>query len=339
MTVRRAIALLTVVAGISSAQDLTGAGATFPYPMYSKWFNDYALKTGVKINYQSIGSGGGVRQISEQTVDFGATDGPMNDEELGRARGGKILHIPTVMGADVVVYNLAELKQPLKLNGMLIADIFLGKVTKWNDARIATENRGVALPATDIVVVHRSDGSGTTYIWTDYLSAVSPDWAAGPGKGKDVKWPVGLGGKGNEGVAGQVKQLPGSIGYVELIYARQNKLAFAHVKNAAGNYVEPSIGGVTAAAAAVAKGLPKDTDFRVSIVNAPGKDAYPISSLTWLLVYEQQANGEKGKKLVDFLKWMLADGQKDAAALDYAPLPPAIVKQLQERIKAIMISS
>ena len=339
MTVRRAIALLTVVAGISSAQDLTGAGATFPYPMYSKWFNDYALKTGVKINYQSIGSGGGVRQISEQTVDFGATDGPMNDEELGRARGGKILHIPTVMGADVVVYNLAELKQPLKLNGMLIADIFLGKVTKWNDARIATENRGVALPATDIVVVHRSDGSGTTYIWTDYLSAVSPDWAAGPGKGKDVKWPVGLGGKGNEGVAGQVKQLPGSIGYVELIYARQNKLAFAHVKNAAGNYVEPSIGGVTAAAAAVAKGLPKDTDFRVSIVNAPGKDAYPISSLTWLLVYEQQANGEKGKKLVDFLKWMLADGQKDAAALDYAPLPPAIVKQLQERIKAIKISS
>ena len=338
MTVRRAIALLTVVVGISSAQDLTGAGATFPYPMYSKWFNDYALKTGVKINYQSIGSGGGVRQISEQTVDFGATDGPMNDEELGRARGGKILHIPTVMGADVVVYNLAELKQPLKLNGMLIADIFLGKVTKWNDARIATENRGVALPATDIVVVHRSDGSGTTYIWTDYLSAVSPDWAAGPGKGKDVKWPVGLGGKGNEGVAGQVKQLPGSIGYVELIYARQNKLAFAHVKNAAGNYVEPSIGGVTAAAAAVAKGLPKDTDFRVSIVNAPGKDAYPISSLTWLLVYEQQANGEKGKKLVDFLKWMLADGQKDAAALDYAPLPPAIVKQLQERIKAIKIS-
>ena len=339
MTVRRAIALLTVVAGISSAQDLTGAGATFPYPMYSKWFNDYALKTGVKINYQPIGSGGGVRQISEQTVDFGATDGPMNDEELGRARGGKILHIPTVMGADVVVYNLAELKQPLKLNGMLIADIFLGKVTKWNDARITTENRGVALPATDIVVVHRSDGSGTTYIWTDYLSAVSPDWAAGPGKGKDVKWPVGLGGKGNEGVAGQVKQLPGSIGYVELIYARQNKLAFAHVKNAAGNYVEPSIGGVTAAAAAVAKGLPKDTDFRVSIVNAPGKDAYPISSLTWLLVYEQQANGEKGKKLVDFLKWMLADGQKDAAALDYAPLPPAIVKQLQERIKAIKISS
>ena len=338
MTVRRAIALLTVVAGISSAQDLTGAGATFPYPMYSKWFNDYALKTGVKINYQSIGSGGGVRQISEQTVDFGATDGPMNDEELGRAMGGKILHLPTVMGADVVVYKLADLKQPLKLSGMLIADIFLGKVTTWNDARIATENRGVALPATDIVVVHRSDGSGTTYIWTDYLSAVSPDWAAGPGKGKDVKWPVGLGGKGNEGVAGQVKQLPGSIGYVELIYARQNKLAFAHVKNATGNYVEPSIGGVTAAAAAVAKGLPKDTDFRVSIVNAPGKDAYPISSLTWLLVYEQQANGEKGKKLVDFLKWMLADGQKDAAALDYAPLPPAIVKQLQERIKAIKIS-
>ncbi|MBI3792164.1 MAG: phosphate ABC transporter substrate-binding protein PstS [Gemmatimonadetes bacterium] len=328
----------SLVAGNAvQAQDLTGAGATFPYPMYSKWFNDYAAKTGVKINYQSIGSGGGVRQISEQTVDFGATDGPMSDEELAKAKGGRILHIPTVMGADVVVYNLPELKAPLKLSGELIADIFLGKVTKWNDARIAAENKGAALPGTDIVVVHRSDGSGTTYIWTDYLTAVSKAWAAGPGKGKDVKWPVGIGGKGNEGVAGQVKQIPGAIGYVELVYARQNKLAYAHVKNAAGAYVEPTIASVTAAAAAIAKGLPKDTDFRLSIVNPGGKDAYPIASMTWLLVYEQQGNAAKGKQLVDFLKWMLVYGQKSAPALDYAPLPAPIVKQLQDRIKQIKV--
>jgi phosphate transport system substrate-binding protein len=320
-----------------AAQDLTGAGATFPAPIYSKWFDDYSVKTGVKINYQSIGSGGGVRQISEQTVDFGASDGPMSDEELAKAKGGAVLHIPTVMGAVVVAYNLPELQKPLKLTGDVIADIFMGKITKWNDARIAAENRGAPLPATDIVVVHRSDGSGTTFIWTDYLSAVSPAWASGPGKGKDVKWPVGLGGKGNEGVAGQVKQLAGSIGYVELVYARQNKLAYAHVKNASGAYVEPTIESVTAAAAAVAKGLPKDTDYRLSIVNAPGKDAYPISSMTWLLVYKQQANADKGKKLVDFLKWMLNDGQKSAPALDYSPLPGAIVKQLQDRIKEIRI--
>ena len=332
-----AVILLATTAAAAVAQDLTGAGATFPYPMYSKWFNDYAIKTNVKINYQSIGSGGGVRQISEQTVDFGATDGPMSDEELGKAKGGKILHIPTVMGADVVVYNLPELKAPLKLDGALIADIFLGKITKWNDPRIAAENKGVALPATDIVVVHRSDGSGTTYIWTDYLTSVSKDWAAGPGKGKDVKWPVGIGGKGNEGVAGQVKQIPGTIGYVELVYARQNKLSYAHIKNAHGNYVDATIESVTAAASEIAKGLPKDSDYRISIVNAPGKDAYPISSLTWLLVYENQANSEKGKKLVDFLKWMLADGQKSAPSLDYAPLPGAIVRQLQDRIKQIKV--
>ena len=321
----------------AAAQDLTGAGATFPYPIYSKWFNDYAAKTGVKINYQSIGSGGGVRQISEQTVDFGATDGPMSDEELAKAKGGAILHIPTVMGADVVIYNLPELTKPLRMSGGLIADIFLGRVARWNDPRIAAENRGMALPATEIVVVHRSDGSGTTYIWTDYLSSVSPSWAAGPGKGKDVKWPVGLGGKGNEGVAGQVKQLPGSVGYVELAYARQNRLSYAWVKNASGNYVEPTIESITAAAAAVARGLPKDTDFRVSIVNPPGKDAYPIASMTWLLLYSRQANPDKGKKLVDFLGWMLEDGQLSAPALDYAPLPPAIVKQLKERLKVIRL--
>jgi len=332
-----ATALAAAIPTIAGAQDLTGAGATFPYPIYSKWFNDYAAKTGVRINYQSIGSGGGVRQLSEQTVDFGASDGPMSDEELGKAKGGTVLHIPTVMGAVVVVYRLPDLKQPLKVSGPLLADIFLGKITKWNDPRLVAENRGVALPATDILVVHRSDGSGTTYIWTDYLTTVSPAWAGGPGKGKDVKWPVGLGGKGNEGVAGQVKQLPGAIGYVELAYARQNKIPYALVKNAAGKYVEPTIKSVTEAAEGVAKGLPKGTDYRVSIVNAPGKDAYPIASMTWLLVYKRQANAGKGKQLVDFLHWMLEEGQKSAASLDYAPLPPAIVRQLKARIKEIRI--
>ena len=319
------------------AQDLTGAGATFPNPIYTKWFSDYAAKRSVKINYQSIGSGGGKRQISEQTVDFGASDGPMSNEELAKAKGGKLLHIPTVIGADVVVYNLPSVTTPLKFTGEVLAEIFLGKITKWNDARIAGLNKGVSLPNQDILVVHRSDGSGTTYIWTDYLSAVSTDWAAGPGKGTDVKWPVGLGGKGNEGVAGQVKQLAGSIGYVELIYARQNKIPYASIKNAAGNFVDATIQSVTDAAAGVAKGLPKDTDFRISIVNAPGKGAYPISSMTWLLVYEHQADATKGKKLVDFLKWMTVDGQKSAAALDYAPLPMAIVKQVQARIGTIKI--
>lgn len=330
-----ATAMLGATVRPLAAQELTGAGATFPYPMYSKWFIDYAAATKIKINYQSIGSGGGIRQISEQTVDFGASDGPMSDEELAKAKGGPLLHIPTVMGADVVVYNIPGLKGTLKLSGDVIADIFLGKITKWNDARIAAMNAGEKLPNTDILVVHRSDGSGTTYIWTDYLSAVSPAWAAGPGKGKDVKWPVGLGGKGNEGVAGQVKQLAGSIGYVELIYARQNKIPYASIKNAAGTFVDASIASITEAAAGVAKGLPKNTDFRVSIVNAPGKNAYPISSMTWLLVYKNQANPTKGKQLVDFLKWMITEGQKSAPALDYAPLPAAIVKQVQARIAEI----
>ena len=332
-----AAAMALATAPGAGAQDLTGAGATFPNPMYSKWFNDYAAKTGVKINYQSIGSGGGVRQISEQTVDFGASDAPMSDDELSKAKGGEILHIPTVMGADVVVYNVPQVKTQLKLSSDVIADIFLGKVTKWNDPRITALNRGAALPATDILVVHRSDGSGTTYVWTDYLSSVSEEWAKGPGRGKDVKWPVGLGGKGNEGVAGQVKQLPGSIGYVELAYAIQNKMSTATIRNAAGQFVDPTIASITAAAAGVAKGLPKATDFRVSIINAPGKEAYPVASMTWLLVYKQQTNADKGKKLVDFLKWMLDDGQKSAPTLDYAPLPGAIVKQLQDRIKQIRI--
>jgi phosphate transport system substrate-binding protein len=330
-----ASALLSVVAAAQSV-DLTGAGATFPYPIYSKWFADYAQNTGVKINYQSIGSGGGIRQLSEQTVDFGASDGPMSDQELAAAKGGPVLHFPTVMGAVVITYNVPGVVRPLNLSGDVIADIFAGKITKWNDARIVAQNRGVALPNSDILVVHRSDGSGTTYIFSDYLSAVSPTWSSSLGKGKEIKWPVGLGGKGNEGVAGQVKQTPGSIGYVELAYAKQNALPHANVRNAAGRFVTPSIGSVTAAAASMK--LPKNTDYRVSIANAPGKDSYPISSMTWLLVYQNQTDKVKGTKLVDFLRWAYKNGEKSAASLDYAPLPSTMVAQLQNRLKTIRIA-
>ena len=326
------------LSGVASSQsvDLTGAGATFPYPIYSKWFSDYAQRTGVKINYQSIGSGGGIRQLSEQTVDFGASDGPMNDQELANAKGGPVLHFPTVMGAVVITYNVPGVARPLNLSGDVIADIFSGKITKWNDARIVAQNRGVFLPNSDVLVVHRSDGSGTTYIFSDYLAAVSPSWASDLGKGKEIKWPVGLGGKGNEGVAGQVKQMPGSIGYVELAYAKQNKLAYANVRNAAGRYVAPSIASVTAAAASMK--LPKNTDYRVSIVNAPGNDSYPISSMTWILVYQNQSDRAKGAKLVNFLRWAYANGEKTASALDYAPLPKSMVAQLQNRLKTIRVA-
>lgn len=323
----------------TSSVDLNGAGATFPYPIYSKWFSDYAAETGVKINYQSIGSGGGIRQLSEQTVDFGASDSPMSEEEIAKAKGGAILHFPTVLGADAITYNLEEVTQPLKLTGELIADIFLGTVTKWNDARIAAENPGVTLPAKDILVVHRSDGSGTTFIFTDYLATVSPAWASGPGRGKEVKWPVGLGGKGNEGVAGQVKQTPGTIGYVELAYAKQNRLAIAHVKNSSGAYVEPSLESITAAAEGVASKLPPGTDYRISVVNAPGAKAYPISSLTWILAYEKQPDATKGKKLVEFLRWAYTKGQQSAAALDYAPLPDALIQQLTARLSSIQVGA
>jgi phosphate transport system substrate-binding protein len=321
------------------AQDLTGAGATFPYPIYSKWFSDYATKTGVKINYQSIGSGGGIRQLSEQTVDFGATDAPMSDAEIEKAKGGPVLHIPTVLGAVVVTYHLPQLTKPLRLDGQTLADVFLGKITKWNDARIAALNAGAKLPDVDILVVHRSDGSGTSYVFTDYLTAVSPSWAVKPGKGKEVQWPVGLGGKGNEGVAGQVKQLPGSIGYVELAYAKQNKLAFADIRNAKGQFVTPTIAAVTAAAAGAAAALPPTTDYRVSIVNAAGAGAYPISSFTWLLVYKTQADAAKGKKLLDFVRWALTDGEKAVAALDYAPLPPSMAKQLLKRLSTVSLAA
>jgi phosphate transport system substrate-binding protein len=318
--------------------DLTGAGATFPYPIYSKWFADYAAKTGVKINYQSIGSGGGIRQLSEGTVDFGASDSPMKDDEIAKAKG-PVMHFPTVLGAVAVTYNLPGIASGLKLSGPVLADIFAGRVTKWNDAKIASLNAGQKLPATDILVVHRSDGSGTTFVFTDYLTAVSPAWASGPGKGKEVAWPVGLGGKGNDGVAGQVKQTPGAIGYVELAYAKQNSLPFASIKNAAGNFVPPSVEGATAAAAGVAEKLPANTDYRLSIVNAAGADAYPISSFTWILVYAQQTDAAKGKKLLDFLKWALTDGEKEAASLDYAPLPQSMATRLTQRLDSIKVGN
>jgi len=334
-----ALAFLATASVRAQGADLTGAGATFPYPIYSKWFADYAAKTGVKINYQSIGSGGGIRQLSEQTVDFGASDGPMSDEEMGKAKGGAILHIPTVMGAVVMTYNIPGLTQPLKLSSEAIADIFLGKIYKWNAKPIASLNPGVTLPSKDILVVHRSDGSGTTYIFSDFLSSVNGDWKAGPGKGKELQWPVGLGGKGNEGVAGQVKQTPYSIGYVELAYAKQNKLPYALVRNPSGKFIEPTIASVTAAAAGVVAKLPANTDYRISIVNAPGEDAYPISSFTWILLYKNQTDPAKGKKLVDFLKWALHDGEQAAAALDYAPLPQELVARLDERLATLNVSA
>ena len=323
----------------TAGADLTGAGATFPQPIYSKWFSDYAAKTGVKINYQSIGSGGGIRQIQEGTVDFGASDAPMTDDEMAKAKGGPIFHFPTVLGADVITYNVPGVTQSLQLTGDVVADIFLGKIKKWNDARIAGLNQGVKLPASDILVVHRSDGSGTTYVFTDYLTAVSPAWASGPGKAKDVKWPVGLGGKGNEGVAGQIKQTPGTIGYVELAYANQNRLPVARLKNAAGQFVSPTIASITAAAAGALEKLGPNTDYRVSIVNAPGAEAYPISSFTWLLVYQRQQDSAKGKKLVDFIRWALTEGEGSAAALDYAPIPEAVSKQLLEKLASIQVGT
>ncbi len=335
-----ALALAALIGGAgrahAQAADLTGAGATFPAPIYQKWFYDYAQKTGVKINYQPIGSGGGIRQISEQTVDFGASDGPMSDAELAAAKGGPILHIPTVLGAVALTYNVPGVPTGLKLTGDLLADIFLGKLTKWNDPRVVKLNPGVKLPGSDILVVHRADASGTSYIFTDYLSAVSPAWQAGPGKGKDVQWPVGLGGKGNDGVAGQVKQTPGAIGYVELAYAKQNKLPYALIRNQAGRFLAPSIEGATAAAAGVAGGLPATTDFRISIVNAPGATAYPISSFTWILIYKNQHDAARSAKLLDFLRWALHDGQKEVASLDYAPLPPNVVKMLDQRLSTVV---
>jgi phosphate transport system substrate-binding protein len=300
--------------------------------MYSKWFSEYhKLHPDIEINYQSIGSGGGIRQVLAGTVDFGATDGPMTDDQLKEAKT-KILHIPTVLGADVPAYNIPGVSQELKFTPDVLADIFLGKITSWNDARIAKANPGVNLPNQSIIVVHRSDGSGTTYIWTDYLSKVSSDWQGQVGKGTSVRWPVGLGGKGNEGVAGVIRQMQGAIGYIELIYAVQNKIAYGSVKNAAGDFVKASLEGVTAAAASV-KNMP--ADFRVSITNAPGKDAYPVSSFTWLLIPTPAKEPAKGKIIADFLNWMVDDGQKMTADLSYAPLPASVASKVKETIKQV----
>lgn len=313
---------------------LTGAGATFPNPIYAQWFGAYAEKTGAQINYQSIGSGGGIRQFTEGTVDFGATDGPMTDEQIAKV-SGNVVHIPTVLGADVVTYNLPSLgTTQLKLDGSTVADIFLGRITKWNDRRIAALNPGVNLPDRDLIVVHRSDGSGTTFVFTDYLSKVSPDWQSQVGAATSVNWPVGLGGKGNEGVTQQVKQVEGTVGYVELIYARSNDLPYAEIRNAAGNYVLPTLEAVSAAAASA--NLTPDTDFRVSITNAPGPEAYPIASFTWLLVHADSPEADKAQVIRNFLEWMISpEAQAMADELGYAPLPEPVRQLVEARIKTL----
>ncbi len=328
------VAVLTLTAIQASAATLiNGAGATFPYPLYSKWFSEYAkIDPSVKFNYQSIGSGGGIKQISAQTVDFGASDKPLSDEEL-RSAPGKLLHIPTVMGAVVVTYNLPGVGKGLKLTPEALSGIYLGKITKWNDPVIVAANKGVALPASPIIVVHRSDGSGTTSIFTHYLSSVSPEWEKKVGTGTSVRWPAGLGGKGNEGVAGQVKTTRFSIGYVELAYAFENKLPVAFLKNRDGQFVEPSIASTSAAAAGAARHMP--ADYRISLVNQPGKNAYPIAGFTYLLVYQNQKNPVNGKKLVEFLNWDLKAGQKMAPALLYAPLPANVAKMVEKTVKGI----
>ena len=329
-----AFALLAIFAAAPAwAQNINAAGATFPYPIYSKWFDEYhKLHPNVQINYQSIGSGGGIRQLLDKTVDFGASDGPMTDEQLQQA-GFKILHFPTVLGAAVPSYNIPGVTGELKFTPEALAGIFLGKVTKWNDPAIASANPGVKLPADDIVVIHRSDGSGTTYIWTDYLAKVSTDWQSKVGKNTSVNWPVGLGGKGNEGVAGLLKQTPDSIGYVELIYAIQNSLPYGTVKNSSGEFIKASLAGVSAAAAGAAKSMPED--FRVSITNPPGKDAYPISSFTWLLIPAQIQDPAKKAAIKDFLTWMLTSGQQFCEPLAYAKLPKEVVAKEQKAVALI----
>jgi len=311
---------------------INGAGATFPYPIYSKWFDEYAkVDPEARFNYQSIGSGGGIRQVLAQTVDFGASDGPMSDEQLSQAKV-KILHIPTVLGAVVPAYHIPGVDGEVKFTPEALAGIFLGKITTWNDKAITGANPGINFPNQTIIVVHRSDGSGTSYIFTDYLSKVSKDWADGVGKNTSVKWPTGLGAKGNEGVAGMIRQMDGAIGYIELIYAVQNKIPYGSVKNSSGEFVKASLDSVTSAAASV-KTMP--ADFRVSITNAPGKDAYPIASFTWLLIPSQSKDAAKGKIINDFLNWMVDDGQKMTADLTYAPLPPNVASKVKDTIKQV----
>ncbi|WP_411278694.1 phosphate ABC transporter substrate-binding protein PstS [Gemmatimonas sp.] len=327
----------------TSRVDLTGAGATFPYPLYSRWFNEYATRTNVRINYQSIGSGGGIRQVVARTVDFGATDVPMTDEELASA-GMPVLHIPTVIGAVAITYNLPALARPLKLSPDVIADIFLGTVTRWSDPRIAALNPKLTLPDTDILVVHRADGSGTSYIFSDFLTTVSPAWAAGPGRGKDVRWPVGIGGKGNEGVAGQVKQMPGAIGYLEVVYARQNRLPVVHVRNAAGRFISPMPFEIASAATAVLEADRKlgptdrngTPDLRVSLVNAPGAQSYPIASFTWMLIAPSAIGPEKSRQLAAFIRWALLDNPDMASTLGYVPLPSEVASRVVDRLDAAL---
>jgi phosphate transport system substrate-binding protein len=322
---------LMLAMSTAQAQKLTGAGATFPYPIYSKWFSEYsAAHPGVEINYQSIGSGGGIRQVTAGLVDFGATDGPATDEQLASSKT-KLIHIPTVLGAVVPIFNVPGVSD-IKFSSDVLADIFLGKISTWSDPRIAKDNPGVKLPDQKIIVVHRSDGSGTSYIFTDYLSKVSKEWANGPGKGTSPSWPVGVGGKGNEGVAGLVRQLPGALGYVELIYALQNKISYGAVKNPAGTWVKASIAGVTEAAASV-KQLP--ADYRVSITNAPGKEAYPISSFTWLLVPLKSPDAAKGKVIKDLLSWFVNSGESEVSALSYAPLPKSVAAKVLKTVYSL----
>ncbi len=331
----RRIALLCVALAIPAFAQTTlnGAGATFPYPMYSKWFSKYHdAHPDIQFNYQSIGSGGGIRQVLAGTVDFGASDGPMSDEQLAQAKT-KILHVPTVLGAVVPAYNVSGVSGEIKFTPEALAGIFLGKITNWNDQAIASANPGVNFPKDEpIIVIHRSEGSGTTFIFTDYLCKVSSDWQNQVGKNASVRWPVGLGGKGNEQVAGMIRQMKGAIGYIELIYAVQNKITYGTVRNAAGEFVKASLDSVTAAAASV-KNMP--ADFRVSITNAPGKDAYPISSFTWLLIPAQSKDAAKGKIIADFLNWMVDDGQKMTADLTYAPLPESVVTKVKAEIKQV----
>lgn len=339
----RAAGAANAITRSSTRVDLTGAGATFPYPLYSRWFNEYATLANVRINYQSIGSGGGIRQVVARTVDFGATDVPMSDPELASA-GMPVLHIPTVIGAVAITYNLPGVTRPLQLSPDIIAGIFLGTITRWRDARIAALNPTLTLPNTDILVVHRADGSGTSYIFSDYLSTVSPDWAAGPGRGKDVRWPVGIGGKGNEGVAGQVKQMPGAIGYLEVVYARQNRLPVVHVRNTAGRFISPMPFEIASAASAVleddraftatdAKGLP---DLRVSLVNAPGAQSYPIASFTWMLIAPSAIGMTKSRQLAAFLRWALLDHPDIASTLGYVPLPSEAATRVADRLDAAL---
>jgi phosphate transport system substrate-binding protein len=326
-----AVILFVLALSTAQAQKLTGAGATFPYPIYSKWFNEYAAAhPGVEINYQSIGSGGGIRQVSAGLVDFGASDAVMTDEQLAASKS-KLIHIPTVIGAVVPVFNVPGVND-VKFSADVLADIYLGKIDNWNNARIAKDNPELKLPDQKIIVVHRSDGSGTTYIFTDYLSKVSKDWTNGPGKGASPSWPVGVGGKGNEGVAGLVRQLPGALGYVELIYALQNKITYGEVKNAAGNWEKATIEGVTEAAASV-KTMP--ADYRVSITNAPGANAYPISSFTWLLIPLKSPDPAKGKVIKDMLSWIVKSGESEVTALSYAPLPASVAEKVLKTVYSL----